>query len=284
MKGNAFSTKADKIIAEAKKAGVSPVIFAAIMIHESAWGTSQAIREHNNPSGQMSSSGIIHYNSLDEGIEATGRTLQNLIVKRKLQTVEQLGSVYCPVGAANDPLGLNKYWVPAIKDFMVALGGEKDMSLVWASTSGKGKGNKSLEFAYTLHENGVQHSQGLNQRGRFPYHDCSSFVTWAMKQAGINVSIGSTEYLYSLEGTILQPITRAEIRAGDIFVWGTKGSSSGNFGHTGFFTDKGGKHILHATPATGRGFGQDGDVVETPFEGYFGDTNLAPVYFYRITG
>lgn len=65
MKGNAFSTKADKIIAEAKKAGVSPVIFAAIMIHESAWGTSQAIREHNNPSGQMSSSGIIHYNSLD---------------------------------------------------------------------------------------------------------------------------------------------------------------------------------------------------------------------------
>ena len=150
MKGNAFSTKADKIIAEAKKAGVSPVIFAAIMIHESAWGTSQAIREHNNPSGQMSSSGIIHYNSLDEGIEATGRTLQNLIVKRKLQTVEQLGSVYCPVGAANDPLGLNKYWVPAIKDFMVALGGEKDMSLVWASTSGKGKRQQIIRICVYL--------------------------------------------------------------------------------------------------------------------------------------
>lgn len=75
-KCNLFSSKADKIIAEAQKAGVSPVIFAAIMIHESAWGTSKAIREHNNPSGQMSSSGIIHYATLDEGIEATGRTLK----------------------------------------------------------------------------------------------------------------------------------------------------------------------------------------------------------------
>lgn len=280
LKGNAFRNKADKIIKEAKKAGISPVIFAAIMAHESGWGTSQAIRQHNNPSGQMTGSSILHFDSLDKGIEATGRTLHNLIIERKLQTVERLGSVYCPLGAANDPKGLNKYWVPAIKGFMVDLGGQKNMSLLWSSASSKG--GKALEAAYHLYKKGVHYTQDLNRRGHFPYHDCSSFVTWAMKQAGVGVSIGSTEYLYGLEGTILQPIYRKDIQAGDLFVWGAKGNSSGNFGHTGFFTDKGGKHILHATPATQGGFGQKGDVVETPFEGYFGDTRLAPVYFYRI--
>lgn len=272
---NVFSGKADKIIAEAKKAGVSPVIFAAIMIHESAWGTSQAIREHNNPSGQMDSSGIIHYATLDEGIEATGRTLKNLIIEQKLQTVEALGSVYCPVGAANDPLGLNKNWVPAIKQFMEILGGSGDMSLLWSGASGKA--GKLLEYAESLYGKGVIYTQGT-QRGAFPYHDCSSFVTKAMQEAGLNTSIGSTEYLYSLEGTVLQPISKSEVRAGDIFVWGTKGASSGDFGHTGIFLDDGGKTIIHCTGSVN----QNGNVVKTPFDGYYGTPSLAPVYFYRV--
>lgn len=135
---NAFSNKADKIIYEAEKAGVSPVIFAAIMIHESAWGTSDAIVYHNNPSGLMSSSGLMHFDTLDEGIEVTGNTLHNLIVERKLDTVEKLGSVYCPVGAANDPTGLNVNWVPTIKQMMVTLGGSEDMSLLWSDSSSGG--------------------------------------------------------------------------------------------------------------------------------------------------
>lgn len=272
---NAFSDKADKIIIEAKKAGVNPVIFASIMIHESAWGTSTAIKEHNNPSGQMTSSGIIHYNTLDEGIEATGRTLKNLIVARNLHTVEALGSVYCPVGAANDPLGLNKHWVPAIKGFMETLGGSGNMSLLWSSASGKS--GKLLEFADSLYGKGVIYSMGSN-RGNFPYHDCSSFVTTALKAAGLDVYIGSTEYLYSLEGSLLQPISRSEVQPGDIFVWGNKGGSGGAYGHTGIFLDEGGKTIIHCTPSTN----QKGNIVKTPFEGYYGTPSLAPVYFYRV--
>ncbi|KAA9178770.1 TrsG protein [Enterococcus durans] len=40
--------------------------------------------------------------------------------------------------------------------------------------------------------------------------------------------------------------------------------------------------MLHCTPATKKGFGQQGDIVITLFEGYYGDAQAAPVYFYRI--
>lgn len=278
---HAFSDEADKIITEAKKNGLSPVIIAAIMIHESAWGTSQGIIENNNPAGLMSEQGLISYPSLGEGIEAIGRTLKNLIVERQLTTVERLGSVYCPVGADNDPTGLNAYWVPAIQQLLVQLGGSADMSLLWTSDSSLRQ--KLLEKAKSLYQTNVQYSQGSN-RGSWPYHDCSSFVIWAINELGINIPFGNTETLYSSEGTFLKAISRDEIRAGDLFIWGEKGGSSGDYGHTGFFLDNEGQIILHCTPATKKGFGQQGDVVITPFEGYYGDLQVAPVYFYRIVG
>jgi hypothetical protein len=276
---HAFSDKADKILIEAKKNGISPVIFAAIMIHESAWGTSKGIVEKNNPAGLMTDQGLISYPTLDEGIEATGRTLKNLIIDRQLNTIEKLGTVYCPVNAANDPMGLNRYWVPMIKQLMGQLGGSPNMELVWTIFSDLQQA--ILTKAQSIYQKGVQYSQG-NQRGLFPYHDCSSFVIWTMNEAGINTPFGNTETLYRLEGTLLHPISYEEVKAGDLFVWGKKGESYGNYGHTGFFLDDGGKTIIHCTPATEKGFGQSGDIVITPFEGYSGDPQLAPVYFYRI--
>ena len=56
-----------------------------------------------------------------------------------------------------------------------------------------------------------------------------------MNELGINIPFGNTETLYGLEGTILKAITRNEIRAGDLFIWGEKGGSAGDYGHTGFF-------------------------------------------------
>lgn len=277
---HAFSDKAEKILSEAKKNEISPVIFAAIMIYESAWGTSKGIIEKNNPAGLMGDQGLITYRTLDEGIEATGRTLRNLIIDQQLDTVEKLGATYCPVNAENDPMGLNHYWVPMIKQLMSQLGGSPSMGLAWSNFSDLQKA--ILAKAQSIYQKGVQYTQG-SQRGMFPYHDCSSFVIWAMNEVELNVPFGNTETLYTLEKTLLQPISYEEVRAGDLFVWGEKGSSSGNYGHTGFFLDNG-KTIIHCTPATQKGFGQSGDIVITPFDGYSGDLQLAPIYFYRIIG
>lgn len=125
-KCGAFSDKAEKIEEESKKAGVSPLLMASIMASESGWGTSAAIKNDNNPSGQMNAGGIIHYNSLDEGIEATGKTLHNLVIEQKLDTIEKLGEHYAPVGASNDPNNLNANWVPSVTKMMKTFNGGKD--------------------------------------------------------------------------------------------------------------------------------------------------------------
>ncbi|MGM0175670.1 peptidoglycan amidohydrolase family protein [Enterococcus sp. DIV0800] len=76
-------------------------------------------------------------------------------------------------------------------------------------------------------------------------YDCSSAVSYAMQAAGFYKFSypGSTETLFSLNGTILKKITRAECRRGDIFVAGTPGHSLGSGGHTGIFLDN--RRFIH---------------------------------------
>lgn len=40
--------------------------------------------------------------------------LKNDYFNNGLTTIRTIGEVYCPEGAANDPNGLNKYWVPRV--------------------------------------------------------------------------------------------------------------------------------------------------------------------------
>ena len=42
------------------------------------------------------------------------RILKTYYFEKGLNTIEEIGAKYCPVGAANDPNGLNKYWVGGV--------------------------------------------------------------------------------------------------------------------------------------------------------------------------
>lgn len=117
---------------------IDPLLMIAICLHETGYGTSSAIMNYNNPSGQMSSSGLIHFETLEDGLEMTGRTLNNLINERGLHTIVDLGSVYCPVGAENDPYGLNGYWVPSVTRIYNELGGTGTISSGNAASMGNG--------------------------------------------------------------------------------------------------------------------------------------------------
>lgn len=77
--------------------------------------------------------------------------------------------------------------------------------------------------------------------------DCSSFVYYALIAGGFlpkSTTIGNTETLYQLKGTIFNEIySYDEIIPGDIFIRGRQGKSLGAAGHTGIFTKKG--EIIH---------------------------------------
>ena len=87
---------------------------------------------------------------------------------------------------------------------------------------------------------------GLNLRGKGCYAtsnrlddrsmDCSSFVFRALIAAGflpVNSYIGNTETLFKLNGTLLEEISRSEVRRGNLWIAGHEGDSLGSAGHTG---------------------------------------------------
>lgn len=122
-KAGVLKNKGNKIIDIAEEQGIDPVLFASIAFHETAWGTSKAVIEKNNPGGLMSSNGLFVFANLDEGLEAMGVTLHNRILVDGNNTIELLGQVYAPIGAGNDPTGLNVHWVPTVLEIVGKLGG-----------------------------------------------------------------------------------------------------------------------------------------------------------------
>jgi cell wall-associated NlpC family hydrolase len=225
-----FKNSGDSFAKIAKAKGIDPVIMAAIAFHETAYGTSNAVVNKNNPGGLMNpnGSGLFVFSSVDEGLESLGKTLHNRILKDGKNTIEKLGSVYAPVGAANDPTGLNNHWVPNITKIVQNLGGltmnceansflpigidgaTSESAEIIAGAGFKWVGNSIYKF-------GGGRSQAHIDRGWF---DCSSFVHWAYKQAGIDLGpLGSTstETLNKMG----KKISISEIQVGDLIFWNT---------------------------------------------------------------
>ena len=108
-------------------------------------------------------------------------------------------------------------------------------------------------------------------------YDCSSAVFYALRHAGVSVPfIGNTETLFSMRGTTLLPITRADIRAGDIFVSGIPGGSANAYGHTGFALNE--TQAIHCSSVfNGIGVSSNADSSVRAYGG-------APVYWFRVAG
>src|SRR5699024_10613962 len=169
-RSGALKGHGDDIVQLSEEKGLDPVLFAAIALHETAWGTSNAVQQKNNPGGLMNpdGSGLYSYPALKEGLDSMSKTLYNRIKVDGLVTIEQLGSVYAPVGAENDPNNLNEHWVPATKEIAQKLGGltmncepsdQPDMELIgdkaWISSHTKsitsGFGNRSCGGCSSFH-------------------------------------------------------------------------------------------------------------------------------------
>lgn len=124
--GGVLKNKGQKFIEVARQNNICPIFFAAICMHESANGASKFSREKNNVFGIFKNGKYHNFESVDECIEFAGKLLGGrLYVKGGNYTVLKIQKVYCPVGAKNDPQGLNKYWLDGILSKMKKLWGEK---------------------------------------------------------------------------------------------------------------------------------------------------------------
>ncbi|KRM07539.1 cell wall-associated hydrolase [Liquorilactobacillus ghanensis DSM 18630] len=224
--------KGNYTITVAQKYGINPALIASIMATESAYGKSSAIKNDNNPSGQMVGSKILHYDTLEQGIDATGKTLHNLVVTRKLNTVQKLGSAYAPVGAGNDPTNLNSNWVPVVTQLMASFGGKSSDNL---AASGSSSGGSIKQFDAIMAEAKKYIGQPYVWGGSTPAtgFDCSGFTSWCYSKAGIKIPRTS-----QAQWAGMKHVAEKDAKAGDlVFFQGT--DSQGGMTHVGIYIGNG---------------------------------------------
>lgn len=138
-KGGGLEGKGDYIIKSAKKHKIDPQIFMAIIIHETGYGKSQAVRDHNNVAGMMGSGSLFTFDSVDEGIDAAAKNLYDLYFSKGLTTVDKIQKKYAPIGAANDQEGSNRNWKPTINKLVKQLNDGKASKAKCKASGGKFK-------------------------------------------------------------------------------------------------------------------------------------------------
>lgn len=115
-----LANKGDMLASIAEKEGIDPALFGAIISMETGYGTSNAIKNHNNPAGIMDPAAnwmkLKTFSSLEEGLTYSAHNLKTNYIDKGLTTIPQIGAKYCPVGAANDPTGMNSGWIPGVTD------------------------------------------------------------------------------------------------------------------------------------------------------------------------
>ncbi len=102
----------------ATRNGLDPKLLMAIAMHETGRGTSSAFRNKKNAMGVSDAKGPRTFSSVEASIYYMADQLRRNYVNNGLTTVEQIGAKYAPIGAGNDPRGLNKHWVEGVSRYM----------------------------------------------------------------------------------------------------------------------------------------------------------------------
>lgn len=142
---NAMTTMPEVIWKYANIYKVNPALVVAITSFETGWGTSNAIRNHNNPAGVMDWERdwkyLRNFPSLQEGFRYAISNLSRKYIAKGLKTIEQIASKYSPVGAANDPNGTNAQWPGSVHKIFTDITGRR-----WtAADAGTGVANENLD-------------------------------------------------------------------------------------------------------------------------------------------
>ena len=119
--------KGQKLIDEARKNNLCPIFFAAVCAHESDIGKSYLSRQNNNVFGTFIKGKYHTFESVDKSIEYAAKSLgrSKLYAGGDNFTILGIQQTYCPVGAGNDPKGINKYWLGGVMDWMARIWGKE---------------------------------------------------------------------------------------------------------------------------------------------------------------
>lgn len=116
--------------AAGQRFNVDPKFLAAISMLETGKGTSNAFRNKNNAMGVSNSRGPISFSNPADSIYKMAETLSRRNGPyRGASTIAQIGRIYAPPGAGNDPNGTNGYWPRGVSKYYQQLGGNPQVAV-----------------------------------------------------------------------------------------------------------------------------------------------------------
>jgi hypothetical protein len=89
----------------------------AISKHETGNWTSKIFIERHNFGGIIRNGKFESYENNEQGIKDMIHVLKDYYFARGKNTLEDIQKSYCPIGASNDPTGLNNYWLPRVTQY-----------------------------------------------------------------------------------------------------------------------------------------------------------------------
>lgn len=120
-----FDKMHDTFIEVASDNNIDPILFSAIAMHETGYGTSKMVKERNNPGGLFDSKNndFYRFESLEEGLDAMAANLYKNYYAMGLFTISDIGKKYAPLDVENDPNNLNIHWIPTVTKISNNMGG-----------------------------------------------------------------------------------------------------------------------------------------------------------------
>ena len=110
---------AQAFVDSGRRHNVDPIALAAISKHETGNFTSSAFRNKNNAMGVSDSRGPVQQASHEASIEKMAKLLGNTRSGpyKNATTIGETANIYAPIGAGNDPRGLNNHWAKGVAKF-----------------------------------------------------------------------------------------------------------------------------------------------------------------------
>lgn len=114
------------IVNQCRQVDICPLFVTAVLQHESDNGTSRIAKECNNVAGIMKGKTPVEFDDVQSCIDFTINLLSNgSYAGKKRTTVQAIQQRYCPIGAGNDPKGINKHWLGGVQKWMkITFGGD----------------------------------------------------------------------------------------------------------------------------------------------------------------
>jgi hypothetical protein len=119
--GSPLAGEGATFVREGRAAGIDPRFLVAIAAHETllqTYGPADAIRNAFGLGPGWS------FASERDAIARAARTLAAYYLAEGRVTVGAIGAKWAPIGAANDPTGLNRHWEAGVGTYYAALGGD----------------------------------------------------------------------------------------------------------------------------------------------------------------